>query len=252
MPIYIQGLLFVFEKIAQNFLLYGRVIFLWFLLYSFIGWFYESTICSQVKYRKFINRGYLKGPICPIYGAGAVCNFLLIGWIDNWLVMFVAAAVISGLVEYATSYAMEKMFQKRWWDYTRYRFNINGRVCLYGCIIFGAANVSILKLLHPWVMKVTAGIPDILLTKISVTLYILLLIDIIYTTLHMETVQKKVEKLGQKLQTRKEYYRVRFEEAWNGAGVFNRPFRMEFSARTRLKEINYRDIIERIKEKLRL
>lgn len=251
MPMYIRGVFEIFHQIAQGILMYGKVFFLWFIMYSFIGWFYESTICSLVKYHKLINRGYLKGPLCPIYGAGAVLNFMLIGWIDNWVVLFVAAMITSGVVEYFTSYVMEKFFHQRWWDYTRYRFNINGRVCLWGCLIFGAGNVGLLKIVHPLVMKYTSAIPDMLLLKISVTLYLILLVDIIYTTLHMETVQKKVEQLASRMHTRKEYYRVRFAEAWSESGIWNRVARVENLPRFRFREMNYRDIIERIKEKLR-
>lgn len=252
MPIYLRGVCEVFYQIAQGILMYGKVFFLWFMMYSFLGWFYESTICSLVKYHKLINRGYLKGPLCPIYGAGAVLNFMLIGWIDNWVILFVAAMVTSGAVEYVTSYAMEKFFHKRWWDYTRYRFNINGRICLWGCLIFGAGNVALLKIVHPYVMSFTARMPDMVLLKVSVTLYLILLVDIIYTTLHMETVQKKVEQIVSRMHTKREHYRVRFAEAWSGVSIWNREVRMEYSSRFRLREMNYRDIIERIKEKLRL
>lgn len=250
MPIYIRGVFEIFHQMAQSILMYGKVFFLWFIIYSFIGWVYESTICSLVKYHKLINRGYLKGPICPIYGAGAVVNFMLVGWIDNWVLLFAATMITSGIVEYFTSYAMEKLFHQRWWDYTRYRFNLNGRICLWGCLIFGGANVALLKILHPVIMHYTAEIPDMLLLKISVTLYLILLIDIIYTTLHMETMQKKVEQLTSRIQMRKEYYRVRFVEAWSEVAIWNRSEKTESPFRLRLKEKNYRDIIERIKEKL--
>ena len=196
----------------------GRMLLLWFFIYSFVGWFYESTICSQVKYHKFINRGYLKGPLCPIYGAGAVVNYLLIGWIGNAPGIFLAAMFTSGVVEYFTSYAMERLFHQRWWDYTRYRFNLKGRICLYGCVIFGIANVVILRLIHPFLMRYTQQIPDAMLTKLVVILYIMFLIDIVYTTLHMETVNEKVRRMNQNLCIRKEYYRICFEDAKEVAG----------------------------------
>ena len=116
-------------NVFLHFLVAGRIYFLWFVIYSAAGWLYEATICSQIKYHKFINRGYLRGPWIPIYGAGAVLNYWLIGWIGNVPAIFVAAMFTSGVVEYITSYAMERMFHKRWWDYTRYRYNLNGRIC---------------------------------------------------------------------------------------------------------------------------
>ena len=105
-------------NVFLHFLVAGRIYFLWFVIYSAAGWLYESTICSQIKYHKFINRGYLRGPWIPIYGAGAVLNYWLIGWIGNVPAIFAAAMFTSGVVEYITSYAMERMFHKRWWDYT--------------------------------------------------------------------------------------------------------------------------------------
>ncbi len=209
-----------FSSVAHNFFYQSRIYFLWFVIYGFIGWFYETTICSQVKYHKFINRGYLKGPICPIYGAGAVLNYLLLGKIGSTPGIFVAAMFVSGVVEYLTSYVMERAFHQRWWDYTRYRFNLHGRICLYGCVIFGAANVVMLKAFHPVIMTMTAQIPDRKLTQVTIFLYLLFLIDVIYTTVHMETVNERIHnwsvRLEQKrvylLEKKAEYHLIRFRK----------------------------------------
>lgn len=181
------------RKCVPAFLVAGRIYFLWFVIYSAAGWLYESTICSQIKYHKFINRGYLRGPWIPIYGAGAVLNYWLIGWIGNVPAIFAAAMFTSGVVEYITSYAMERMFHKRWWDYTRYRYNLNGRICLYGCIIFGIGNVILLRFVHPVIMQLTAAIPELVLTRVVLFLYILFVVDVVYTTVHMETVRARME-----------------------------------------------------------
>lgn len=218
-----RELMGIFIDTCHQFLLVGRIYFLWFMIYSFVGWCYESAICSQIKYHKFINRGFLQGPWVPIYGAGAVINYLLIGWIGNVPGVFLAAMFTSGVVEYLTSYAMERLFHKRWWDYTRFRYNLNGRICLYGCIIFGAANVVLLRFVHPAVMAVTERIPDRVLTGIVVFLYLLFMTDIIYTVIQMETIRVRIERFYRQLQDRhvchrymlgeqKEYLRICMEE----------------------------------------
>ena len=124
-------------------------IFLWFLLYSCIGWIYETILCS-VKERRFINRGFLNGPYCPIYGVGAVVNLLALGRFTNPAVLFFAGAIMDCTLEYITSWGMEKLFHARWWDYSKKFLNINGRVCLLGAVAFGAFSVVLVLFMHPF------------------------------------------------------------------------------------------------------
>lgn len=119
---------------------------LYFFVYSFIGWFIESCYCS-VRPKKWVNRGFLFGPICPIYGTGAIILTLLIvplreitpNLYFNEAVTFVAGFIICDFVEYLTSFIMEKLFHERWWDYSDKKFNINGRICLQHTIYWGTA-----------------------------------------------------------------------------------------------------------------
>ena len=105
--------------------------FLWLMIYSIIGWIYESTLCS-ITNKKLINRGFLNGPYCPIYGSGAILVILILGRIKNPVLLFFLGALVTCSLEYLTSYVMEKLFHARWWDYSQRKFNINGRVCLIG------------------------------------------------------------------------------------------------------------------------
>lgn len=218
-------------NICRDFLLAGRIYFLWFMIYSFVGWCYESAICSQVKYHKFLNRGFLRGPWIPIYGAGAVLNYWLIGRIGNVPGIFLAAMFTSGAVEYLTSYAMERLFHKRWWDYTRYRYNLNGRICLYGCVIFGAANVVMLRFIHPGVMALTARIPERVLTVTALLLYLMFMADVIYTIVHMEAIQARLDAFARQLRDKRvcrrlmveeqmQYYRICVEEKKDSCLVY--------------------------------
>lgn len=110
-------------------------IFLWFMLYSIVGWAYETVVCSLIKYHRVINRGFHIGPYCPIYGIGAVICFLLlddiryqIPGIGGVLVIFVMSGFIACTIEYFISWLMEKLFHARWWDYSDRPFNLNGRI----------------------------------------------------------------------------------------------------------------------------
>ena len=128
--------------------------FLWLMIYSVIGWIYESTICS-IGQRKLINRGFLNGPYCPIYGTGAVLVLLVLGRIQNPVLLFFAGAVLTCSLEYLTSWLMEKLFHARWWDYSDRPFNLNGRICLGGFLVFGAGVTLVLYFVQPLLMKLT-------------------------------------------------------------------------------------------------
>lgn len=154
--------------------------FLWFLLYSFIGWVYESMLYT-VRQRKFINRGFLNGPYCPIYGTGAVLNLLILGRITNPFLLFFTGAFVDCILEYLTSWGMEQLFHARWWDYRKYPFNLNGRICLYGALVFGAFSVLLVLWIHPPVDQVTRAIPDLVLHLICIVFVLVLLIDILTT-----------------------------------------------------------------------
>lgn len=161
-----------------------------FTIYAVIGWLMEVSL-SFIQHHKFINRGFLIGPYCPIYGFGGVAITLLLSnfmniidnvsivdslWISTIVIMF-----ICGTLEYATSFVMEKLFHARWWDYHRFKFNINGRVCLetllpftiIGQIILRYANPVFLGLIgnihQPWLHICTIVILAIFAIDVSVS-----------------------------------------------------------------------------------
>lgn len=154
--------------------------FIWLILYSIMGWCYETTLCS-VREKKFVNRGFLNGPYCPIYGWGAVMIILALGWIQNPAILFVTGAVLTCTLEYITSYVMEKMFHARWWDYTNRKFNINGRVCLLGAVVFGSFSVILIKFLHPPIADVTDNMPVDKIHIITVVFFVIYGTDNIIT-----------------------------------------------------------------------
>lgn len=131
-----------------------EIYILLFFIYSFLGWVFE-VIISLIRKRKFINRGFLIGPYCPIYGYGVLLiTILLKKYQDDVVITFIMSMLIAGTLEYFTSYVMEKMFNARWWDYNYKKFNINGRICLDVLITFGVLACLILYFVNPFLIEV--------------------------------------------------------------------------------------------------
>ncbi len=131
---------------------------LFFFFYSIIGWIAEVIYC-YIKDKKFTNRGFLFGPLCPIYGTGALSMLLTLSWckdirIGNFLIgpvlVFFIGVVVCDIVEYLTSYLMEKLFHARWWDYSKKKFNLHGRICLEHSTYWGIFSIALIYLVHPF------------------------------------------------------------------------------------------------------
>lgn len=196
--------------------------FLWLMIYSIIGWVYESTICS-IGHKKLINRGFLNGPYCPIYGTGAVLVLLVLGRIQNPVLLFFAGAVVTCSLEYLTSWLMEKLFHARWWDYSKRKFNIGGRVCLLGAVVFGAFSVVLILFLHPWVKSLTDRLTDTALSWVCAILLVGVVSDLIVTVKgllgthavfaeYAVLLQQKRKELADRLRTGAEESRERLRE----------------------------------------
>lgn len=131
-------------------MLFFKKYFSLFIIYSFIGWLME-VLWNLLTEKKFVNRGFLIGPYCPIYGVGCL---LLISLLDrfkgNVFLLFVMSIIVCSILEYSTSFFMEKLFKARWWDYSEYRFNLNGRICANTMIPFGILGVLVVYFLNPF------------------------------------------------------------------------------------------------------
>lgn len=168
---------------------------IWLFFYSVVGWIYESTLCS-VRAHKFINRGFLNGPYCPIYGWGAVLDILILGKVQNPVLLFFLGAIVTCSLEYFTSYIMEKLFHARWWDYSKRKFNINGRVCLLGAVVFGAFSVILIKLVHPLVSDVTNSLPRAALHWLAAVTFAIIAADECVTIGGIAGFNKKLKELA--------------------------------------------------------
>lgn len=128
--------------------------FLYFIIYAFMGWLLEE-IWHLIKLKKIVDRGFLIGPLCPIYGWGCILIIILIGRnTTDILAVFLKAIVVCSILEYLTSYIMEKLFHARWWDYSDSKFNLNGRICLDTMLPFGFLGCFVVYVLHPFVMSI--------------------------------------------------------------------------------------------------
>ncbi|WP_454206284.1 putative ABC transporter permease [Peptoniphilus sp. Marseille-Q6390] len=166
-----------------------------FFIYSFLGWFWETFPCSAIELDKIHNRGFLLGPICPIYGLGASLSFGVLKNFESSLEIFIYSAFLSCLIEYIIGYLLEKFFHKRWWDYSNYPFQIKRRVCLYGLLIFGLANILIVKKLTPILLFSLSLSSDRILDLLVIFFGILFAIDLILTLNHLTHGFKTLNKV---------------------------------------------------------
>ena len=152
-----------------------------FFFYSFIGWLVE-VLEGIINNRGFINRGFLVGPICPIYGISCISMLLLLNRYENdYVILFILGMVICTLIEYMTSLILEKIFNTRWWDYSDHKINLNGRVCLETMILFGISGILLMKGFKPFTNYILGIIPSNIKLIISIVLTVILLIDLFFS-----------------------------------------------------------------------
>ena len=155
--------------------------FLYFIIYSFLGWLMEVT-CKLIEKKRFINRGFLVGPICPIYGYGVLLIVLLIGNIKgDILSIFLKSILVCSVIEYLTSFFMEKIFKARWWDYSNKKFNLNGRICLETMIPFGILGCTVVYIIHPIIVNFVARISYNYKIILALVIFLIYVLDNLFT-----------------------------------------------------------------------
>lgn len=155
---------------------------LYFFIYAIVGWVFESTFCSiKAKPPHFINRGFLFGPLCPIYGVGIVSVTFFLQPLGNLnpLEKFLAIAAICSIIEYIASFVMEKLYHVRWWSYKNswYNFTINGRISFWTSVGFGLGGLFVLNFIHPLVESFVGTFSFGAKIALSVSFVILFMID---------------------------------------------------------------------------
>ena len=173
-----------------------EVYFLLFITYSILGWIME-VVEQIIQYRKFVNRGFLIGPYCPIYGFGTLAIlYILKGYDSHPVELFINAIVICSLLEYFTSFLMEKIFHARWWDYSNKRFNINGRICLETMIPFGFGVLLVWYLINPSLLELINLIPSSITTIIAIILLIVIIIDVLISSNAIISYKSAIKKIS--------------------------------------------------------
>lgn len=168
---------------------------LYFFVYGFLGWCTE-VIFAAFKQHRFVNRGFLNGPICPIYGVGVT---LVIACLEvfqsNLLLLYISSVILVTVLEGVTGWAMDRLFHNKWWDYSKLPFNIGGYVCLLFSLIWGVACVLIVYFVHPLIHQVLSLIPHTAGIALIAILGIALLSDIIVTTSAIVKFNQYLERL---------------------------------------------------------
>ncbi|MBQ4030331.1 MAG: putative ABC transporter permease [Bacilli bacterium] len=171
------------------------IYFLLFMIYSVIGWLLE-VIGKLITEHRYINRGFLIGPYCPIYGWGGLLMTLLFKrYLDDPVALFILIVVLCSLLEYFTSYAMEKIFKMRWWDYNHFKFNINGRICLETMIPFGIGGLFVMYVLSPFFLDLLGRMNQNLVLCLAIILFVVYVID----NLLSEKIVGNISKFGSEL-----------------------------------------------------
>ena len=168
-------------------------IFLLFWFFAILGWILEE-LAFIVADRKLVNRGFLVGPYCPIYGFGALIMLIISPYKDHMFVCFILALVLCSALEYFASYLMEKIFKIRWWDYSNDAFNINGRICLRNAIAFGGLGVLFTRFLNPWYFSIVDKLSYNTLLTIAIIVGVLTLIDICVSFNAMNSIKNIISK----------------------------------------------------------
>lgn len=134
-------------------------ILLYFFIYSFFGWIWESSYVSFLQ-KKWVNRGFVSGPILTIYGAGAVSVYLLLkGISSNFLLLYLGGVVVATVLEYITAFLMELVFHMSWWDYSDKKFQLQGRICLESSLFWGVLTLVLFNVFQPMVESLAGLLP---------------------------------------------------------------------------------------------
>lgn len=164
-----------------------------FFIYAFLGW------CMEVSYAvlntgRFKNRGFLNGPVCPIYGFGMSLILLLVEPVqDNLFLLFVFSTLLTTALEFITGFILEKIFGAKWWDYSKLPFNINGYVCLKFSLYWGLICTFVIKIIHSLINAVIKLVPGLLLSILLIFFSVLIFSDSIVTICTILKLKKRIK-----------------------------------------------------------
>ena len=184
---------------------------LYFCFYSFAGWCMETVYCSILE-RRFVPRGFLHGPVCPIYGVGVLLMILFFEPLaGNIFVFYVVSTLTMSAWEYFVGWFLEVTTHVKYWDYSMYRFNLKGRICLWVCLVWGVLSYVCIFWIHPPVERIVRSIPMLAQNILATGLGAVLLVDAAFTirdlaimTRVLNTLQRAGGEFTSRLQDAKE------------------------------------------------
>lgn len=180
-------------------------IFYNFFLYALLGWIYESTYVS-VKKKSLVNRGFLNGPIIPLYGLGATLVYIVFWqYREQYLIVFLGGMILATLLEYITSLTMELIFHAKWWDYSDIKFNFQGRICLIASLFWGLLSLIMIVFIQPKTIKLLELIPDKFGVYFSYVISVVFLTDMTSTIVHMLQLNQLLDELQKMKQEFSDY-----------------------------------------------
>ena len=211
----------------------------YFIIYSFMGWVMESIV-RTIAEKKIINTGFLHGPICPIYGIGAIIMFTFLDvFKNNILLLFVISILVLTVWEYLVGVLLEKMFHTKYWDYSDHKFNFQGRVCLTNSICWGVLGVLFVKYIHPFMEGQIAKIDSNILYFVIGIISICVLVDAIVSITKLKTLKGTLDKI--------ENLNKEIKEKLND--IKNLALEAEKTAEEVIAKENIQKLVEKLKKK---
>ena len=188
---------FLTQTTVCGFSLYQTLAY--FLIYSCLGWCLE-VVYAAVTTGKLVNRGFLNGPVCPIYGFGMVIVlYALTPLVDNTLLLYLGGVILPSALELVGGWALYKLYRTRWWDYSDYPFNIGGYICLEFCLLWGVGTLVVMRIVHPIIAGLVAMVPTLVGVILMCILYAVYATDVVATAIAASTLADTLdtmEKLG--------------------------------------------------------
>ncbi len=174
----------------------------YFFIYAVLGW------CAEVAYAavstgRFVNRGFLDGPYCPVYGCGVVLVLVILSPVsEHFIPLFIGAVLLTTALEFLAGFCLERIFHEKWWDYSEFPFNIKGYVCPKFSLMWGVACVLVVRVIHPAVEKLVGLLPRSAGIVCICVVYVLLLADLLGTVIRLARLRstlRSVERINEEL-----------------------------------------------------
>lgn len=181
--------------------------FLIFIMFAFIGWVSEEIYVGVLVEHRLVNRGFLHGPLCPVYGFGGVVILMLPPSLYNtWIPLFFASMVLCTVVEYFVSWIMEKLFHARWWDYSQYKIQLNGRVCLLNSVLFGFLGLGVIRFVYPHIIEFLDWMGETVIHVTANSIAVVLAVDLFFTVRKLVDFARTMEKLKSFSESLRDHY----------------------------------------------